>query len=99
MTIASLELENLNLIEINDEESAAVNGGLVGAIISTLGVTVPIAVLGLNDPNSDARQILIDQILVAGPAAAIGILGAAASAILAGIPLTATAASLGKPKE
>ncbi|NJM22507.1 MAG: hypothetical protein HC874_06800 [Richelia sp. SL_2_1] len=96
MAIASLELDNLNLVDLNDEESAAVNGGLVGALISVLGVTVPIAVQGLNDPNSNARQILIDQIIQAGPAAAIGVIGAAAGAIIAGVPLTATAASLGK---
>ena len=98
MAITSLELDNLNLFNLNDEESASVNGGLVGAIVGALGVSIPVANEGLTNPRSKARDILIRQIGSIGLAGAIGALGTVALTIVTGGTVTATAASLGKPK-
>jgi uncharacterized ferredoxin-like protein len=92
--IATLVQPNSNLIELNDEELEVVSGGIVAAVVGALGVTTGVAIEGLRNPASRARDILIDQILQGGAGAAIGVLGAVATGIVAGVPITATAASL-----
>lgn len=92
--VATLTKESSNLIELNEGELEVVSGGLVGALIGALGVTTDIAIEGLIDPASRARDTLINQIARGGVAAVIGVGAAAAGAIIAGVPLTATAASL-----
>lgn len=92
--IAVLDLDNSNLVDLSDEELEAVSGGVVGAVIGALAVSADIAVEGLSNPGSTARQILINQIRRGGVAAAIGALGVVASAIVVGAPVTVTAASL-----
>jgi hypothetical protein len=92
--IATSMQPNSNLIELNDEELEVVSGGLVGALIGALGVTTDIAIEGLLNPASRARDILINQIVRGGAGAVIGVGAAAAAAILAGGPLTVTAAAL-----
>lgn len=99
MTIASLELDNLNLFNLNDEESAAVNGGVALALAAAIPATLAVAVEGLRNPDSTAREIITDQIIAAGIFGGGGALGAVASAILAGGPVTVSAASLGKSEK
>jgi hypothetical protein len=92
--IATLVQPNSNLIELNDEELEVVSGGVVAAVVGALGVSVPTAILGLRDPASTARSILIDQITFGGIGAAVGVLGVVATAIVTGAPVVASAASL-----
>lgn len=98
MTIASLELDNLNLFEINDEESAAVNGGVAAAVAGALVVSYEVAARGLADPNSNSRDILREQLNRLGFGALGGALTYIAPAIVAGGPISVGAASLGKSK-
>ncbi len=101
MAIASLELDNLNLFDLNDEESAAVNGGVAIGVATALGTTTAIAVQGLLDPNSTSRDILRRQLDSIGSIALNNglqfvvpiILGASAI-----VPGALTLASLGKSK-
>ena len=56
MTIASLELENLNLSDLNDKESAAVNGGVATAVGLALLTTTRTAQEGLADPKLNCKR-------------------------------------------
>ncbi len=98
MTIASLELDNLNLFDLNNEESAAVNGGVAVGLTTALGVSLDVAYEGAKNPKSTARQILQDQIIKSGIYAGTGALAGVALAILGVNPVFIAGASLGKSK-
>lgn len=90
------------MFDLNEEESAAVNGGVAVAVATALATTTTIAVQGLTDPNSTARDILRKQLDSIGNIALSSGLQFAIPIILGAsalVPGAATVASLGKPKE
>lgn len=100
MTIASLELDNLTLFDLNEEESAAVNGGVAVAVGLALATTTRTAQEGLADPNSTSRDILQRQLNDIGYGALGGALSYLIPVILgASAPVSVTIASLGKSEK